>query len=1092
MSFFENFFSDQQYKNVGGLTDELKCIYTSNFFKKEKKNILIVCNSLYEANKFYQTLSNYIKETLFFPMDDFMTSEVLAVSPEFKMTRLETIDALKNETPKVVVTNLMGFLRFLPPKEVFQNHYIYLSKGDNIDIKQLTKLLYNNGYIKEVLVNKTGEMAIRGFVVDVFPINYKDPIRIEFWGDEIESIRKFDVDSQLTLEELNKIKIIPNSEFLIEEELEEELPYRKLIDYISCVNIRDYMKDSYVFYNDVEDLMASYKMLEEDMLEFSLSSNLPSNTKYMFDFSVVNRNPVINLCRHDIVESNEGINYSSYEIEDKFIKFTEIEKLLEKYRVKYDAVIICVSNRYQANKIIDNISNEKIIFTSMDNIFKKSINIVVYQINEGFIFDNYVVISEQEIFNKQDKHLIYKTNFKYSTRIKDITKLEIGDYIVHNIHGIGRYCGIKTITKNNLAKDYLQIEYRGGDKLYIPVEKIDMISKYSSSDGYQPRMNKLGTMEWEKVKLKARMKAKDIANELLKLYALREMNQGFAFLKDDENQINFEKEFPYEETIDQLKVTEEIKKDMESPHPMDRLLCGDVGYGKTEVAFRAAFKAILSGKQVALLCPTTILSNQHYQNALERFKSFPVNIRLVNRFITSKAMNSIVEELKAGKVDFVIGTHKLLNDNIQFKDLGLLIIDEEQRFGVKHKEKIKELKSNVDVLTLSATPIPRTLQMSLSGIRGLSTIETPPSNRYPVQTYVLSYNKKIIKDAIYKELSRKGQVFILYNRIDDMESKKKEIQALAPDAKIIFAHGRMNKMELEDIMIKFINKEYDILICTTIIETGIDIPNVNTLIIVDADRFGLSQLYQLRGRVGRADKLAYCYLMYNQDKVLTEIAKKRLNAIKEFTELGSGLSIAMRDLSIRGAGDILGDEQAGFVDSVGIELFMKMLKQEIDKLKGIAVEEELEDTQPLIDVETTVNDNYVTDEELKIEIHKKINEIDSKEKLLAIKSELEDRFGKLSSQLEIYMYEEWFEHLANKLQIKKVNQNDRQVEIILGKETTSKINGEKLFLSSLKIHSDFKFKMQGGNLIISLNIKKLDKHFIFYLIDLLFVIETVI
>ena len=647
---------------------------------------------------------------------------------------------------------------------------------------------------------------------------------------------------------------------------------------------------------------------------------------------------------------------------------------------------------------------------------------------------------------------------------------------------------MKTITKNGLNKDYLQLEYKGGDKLYIPVEKIDMISKYSSKEGYEPKLNKLGTSEWTKIKLKAKTRAKDIADKLLKLFALRQMQKGFKFSNDDENQIQFDKEFPYEETSDQLKVWEEIKKDMESPHPMDRLLCGDVGYGKTEIAFRAAFKAILSGKQVALLCPTTILSNQHYQNALERFKSFPVNIRLVNRFITPKKFKETVKDLKEGKVDFVIGTHRLLNDEIVYKDLGLLIFDEEQRFGVTHKEKIKNLKTNIDVLTLSATPIPRTLQMSLSGIRSLSTIETPPNNRYPVQTYVVSYNKKLIKDAIYKELSRNGQVFLLYNRIDSMNSKLEEVKQLVPDAKIVCANGRMNKTELEDIMLKFINHEFDVLLCTTIIETGIDIPNANTLIVIDADKFGLSQLYQLRGRVGRTNKIAYCYLMYDNSRILSEIAHKRLNAIKEFTELGSGLSIARRDLSLRGAGDFLGSEQAGFVDSVGIELFTQMLKQEIDKLKGIEVNEEV-DTQPLIEVDTYIDDNYVKEEELKIEIHKKINEIDSYDKLLSVQKELEDRFGKISDKLLIYMYEEWFESLANKLKIKKVKQTNNTVEMMLNKEILNNINGEQLFLETLKINSNFSFRMLGNNLIITLRIDNLEKHFIYYLIDLLFVIQ---
>ena len=1081
--FFNNLFNNIDLNNVSGLTDELKCIYISQLYKRFDKPILVVCNSLFEANKMFQTLKLYCDDVLFFPMDDFLTSEILAVSPDFKMTRLETLnDARKN---KIVVTNLMGYLRFLPRKELFFNNYIDLNVNDEIDIKELERKLYNIGYTKEIIVDKTGTMACRGYVLDVFPINSDNPIRIEFWGNEIESIRKFDIDSQLKLEKLDNIKIIPNSEFIIDGEVEEEYKHRDIIKFGEVVNIRDYLNDSILIYNDFDDLNNAYTNLLQDIVEYCESSNISCETRFMHDFLELNKGIKINLCNFDTF--NDAINYTSYKIEDNFV-FEHLNSQLEEYKANYEYLIIGVSNRYQANKIIDGLDNNDIVFTNLNELYKDKINVVVFEFNEGFIFNNYAVISEKEIFNKKDSHVAYKTNFKYGTRIKNINKLEIGDYVVHNTHGIGRYCGIKTIAKNGLNKDYLTVEYKGGDKLYIPVEKIDLITKYSSKEGFEPRINKLGSTEWEKVKLRARNRAKDIADQLLKLYALREMQEGFSFAKDSEEQAMFEGEFPYEETKDQLKVLEEIKKDMESNHPMDRLLCGDVGYGKTEIAFRAAFKAILSGKQVALLCPTTILSNQHYQNALERFKSFPVNISLLNRFVTPKNVSNTKNGLKEGKIDFVIGTHKLLNDEVKFKNLGLLIIDEEQRFGVTHKEKIKNFKNNVDVLTLSATPIPRTLQMSLSGIRGLSTIETPPNNRYPVQTYVLSYNKKVIKDAIYKELSRQGQVFLLYNHIDNIESKVREIQGLVKEARITYAHGRMGKQELEDIMLKFINKEYDVLVCTTIIETGIDIPNVNTLIIAEADRFGLSQLYQLRGRVGRTNKVAYCYLMYDETKILNEIARKRLSAIKEFTELGSGLSIAMRDLSIRGAGDVLGSEQAGFVDSVGIELFMKMLTQEIDKLKGIEVKEE-EDTQPLIDVETSIKDTYVKDEDLKIEIHKKINQIDTKEKLLEVKSELEDRFGKLDDEMLIYMYEEWFEKFATKLNINRIKQSKDFIELTLDKDLTNKINGETLFLESLSITSNFKFKMFAGCLTIGLNLKNLDKHFIYYLIDLLFIIE---
>ena len=550
--------------------------------------------------------------------------------------------------------------------------------------------------------------------------------------------------------------------------------------------------------------------------------------------------------------------------------------------------------------------------------------------------------------------------------------------------------------------------------------------------------------------------------------------------------LDFEEEFPYELTADQKRAIAQIKKDMEHSSPMDRLLCGDVGFGKTEVAFVAAFKAILDSKQVLFLCPTTILSNQHYENALERFKNFPVSIGLLNRFTSPKEVKRIIEGLSNGTIDLVFGTHRLLSDDVKPRNLGLLIIDEEQRFGVQHKEKIKKYKTNVDVLTLTATPIPRTLQMSLVGIRSLSLIETPPINRYPVQTYVIEENNQILKDAVYKELSRNGQVFILYNKVESIEEEKYKIQNLVPEARIITAHGQMNKNDLENRIYDFINHQYDILVCTTIIETGIDIPNVNTLIIMDADRFGLSQLYQIRGRVGRSDKFAYAYLMYHPSKVLTEAAIKRLNVIKEFTALGSGFSIATRDLSIRGAGDILGSEQAGFIDSVGIDLYLKLLNEEVARKKNLNLPpEEENDSKPLLNVSTHIEDSYVSEDDLKIEIHRKINEIDSKEKLEEVKSELEDRFGRISEDMLIYMYEEWFEKLANVIGLKRVSQTKNSIEMIFPEEVVSKLKVDEVFMDSYNISPSFRFFSRGSNLVIILDIIKLEKHPIYYLTSLL-------
>ena len=1091
MQCIENKFSIFDNNNdIVGFNNELKAQYLNYYLNKYQKNLLYVSSSLFEANKLYQALQNYNANVLLFPMDDFLTSEALAISPELKITRLETLnESINNNKPTIVVTNLLGFLRFLPNKNLYRNSIISLKKNVDFEISQLIATLCTLGYQKESTVSKTGEFAVRGFVIDVFPISYANPVRIEFWGDTVDSIREFDVNTQLTINnKIDSVTINPNTEFLTTKQVDTfDLKQRDLINYEKPVSIYNYLEDTLLFYDNYDQIQVNYEQLTKEMFDYTVSNDLPKNTKYMFSLDEFVNVKHINFSNFDVTT-----NKNSYKIQElEYIKgnINKLEDTLKSYILKGNTVILCVSNRYKVNKLIDELHIETIV-TNEDNIFPGKINIIIKNISGGYIFDNYVVFSEVELFNKTEAPSYYKTNFKLGTKIRDINKLSIGDYVVHVSHGIGRYLGIKTLEKKGLKKDYLQVEYKDGDKLYVPVERIELLSKYSQADGMVPKLNKIGGTEWAKTKLRVKSRIKDMTAELLHLYAEREKAKGFAFIKDDDNQINFEKEFMYTPTADQIRVTEEIKKDMETPKPMDRLLCGDVGYGKTEVAFRAIFKAILSGKQVALLCPTTILSNQHYKNAVERFKNYPINIALLNRFVTAKEVKSTIEKVKSGKIDLLIGTHRILSDDIEFKDLGLLVIDEEQRFGVRHKEKIKNYKNNIDVLTLSATPIPRTLQMAMSGIRSLSLIETPPVDRYPIQTYVIAENKQIIKDAIYKELSRQGQLFILFNNIDQMEEKKHEIAVLAPDARIVTAHGRMEKNELENIMLDFINHKFDILLCTTIIETGIDIPNVNTLIIYDADHFGLAQLYQIRGRVGRSNKIAYCYLLYDKYKILSEVAIKRLKVIKDFTELGSGFSIAMRDLSIRGAGNVLGSEQAGFVDSVGIELFMKMLDEEIKKAKGIEVpeEENNDNVNPLVEVSTSISDDYVSDEDLKIFIHQKINSIDSKSSLEAIKNEISDRFGKISESIDIYMHEELFENYAKKLGIVNVKQTKNFVEILLPKELTSSLKMDELFIKISKLSMMFRFSIKQDNLCITLDTIKLDKHFIYYLVDLLEII----
>lgn len=1094
MNLFDKLFEiDENIEAIGGLTKDLQGIYLYNYYKKTNKSILYVTSSLYEANKMFQIISNLTDNVLLFPMDEFLTSEALATSPEFMITRLETLNSIIQNDKKIIITNLMGYLRFLPSKDTYKKSIISLIKDKDYNFDNLVKKLFNLGYQKETIVTKTGEMAIRGFVIDIFPLGQKEPVRIEFWGDTIDSIRTFDIESQRTKNVLDDISIYPNTEFIVNsiEEID-NFKQRDLIKYGKVSNVSEYLSNYTVFYNNYSSIMTSYEQLLEDMSNYSKEIGYESTTKYMNLIEEVENNNIIYLQNDDSVINNvkNTHRYISYEIEgfnknqDTFIK--EIKKYLKNNKT----VILCLKNRYQIQKIEDMFESKDIVITNINEIFENKINLIIQNIESGFIINGYIVISENDIFGSKISKTNYKTNFKYGSKVKDITKLNIGDYIVHFIHGIGKYVGLKTLSKNGIKKDYLTIEYKDGDKLYIPVEKIDLISKYSSNESIVPKINKLGSTEWEKTKQRVKKKLEDIAGKLLELYALREASVGISFDKDIEEQAIFESNFPYQETNDQLRVMEEIKKDMESKRPMDRLVCGDVGYGKTELAFRAMFKAVASGYQAAYLCPTTILSDQHYRNALLRFRDFPINIKILNRFVTPKEVKNTLKGLQDGTIDIVIGTHRLLSDDVIFKNLGLLVVDEEQRFGVKHKEKIKELKNNVDILTLSATPIPRTLQMSMTGIRSLSLLETPPINRYPVQTYVLEENKAVIKDAIYKELSRGGQVFILYNYVEDMEQKRLEISRLVPEAKIICAHGQMSKTELEDIMQKFISKEYDVLLCTTIIETGIDIPNVNTLLIMDADHFGLSQLYQIRGRVGRSDKIAYCYLMYTPGKSLSDVANKRLNVIKEFTELGSGFSIAMRDLSIRGAGDILGQEQAGYVDSVGIELYLRMLNEQVAILKGEKIkEEEILEEQPLVDVETTIDDNYVDDTDIKIEIHKKINTIDSYEKLLHVKEELEDRFGKLSENMLVYMHEEWFEKLAHSLDIKQIRQTNNFIEITIPPHVVDTLDGQKLFMEVVSMSRMFRFGYRGKNLLITLDIVKLEKHFIYYLIGLMNIVK---
>lgn len=1045
MIFLDEYFKYEIGTEISGLTHELNVFYVQKLCEKYDRNIIVLTSSLFEANKIYDSLVKIHDNTLLFPMDDFLSSMIVASSPELKYKRLETLDKLKSDKKYIIVTNLMGYLKYLPSANI--KNYIDIKQNDVIKRDVLAEEINKLGYHRESLVTMSGEYAVRGFILDLYPIDYEHPIRIEFDGNIIDNIKYFNENTQMSTEETNKIKI-------------------KAIDEMPSDDknsLFDYAKNPLVVYVDKSQIEATYTHLYDDIIEYKEANDIKEDLMYSLDDIKDNDKIFINLF------STDGIDLKAQSIINYKENFLKLESDYNKWIKEGKIVYFYLSNNNEKKQLL------KII---------PSAHIIMKELEHGFILDKYVIISENDIEDVKVTHGVYKNNFHVGKKIKDFNQLEKGDYVVHISHGIGIYQGITTLSVRGVQKDFLTIYYEGTDKIYVPVEKIDLIYKYTCKDGVKPKLNKLGSTNWEKTKKYISEKVKDISRELILLYKKRLELKKKPYKDYPEEEV-FASEFKYNLTPDQKKAVVEINNDLKKDNPMDRLLCGDVGFGKTEVAMRAMFKAVLNNEQVLYLCPTTILSKQQYNVAKERFKNWPIEIALLNRHVSARETHRILEDLKRGKIDILFGTHRILSDDIVCKNLGMLVVDEEQRFGVTHKEKIKTMKSDVNVLTLSATPIPRTLKMAMSGLRDLSVIDTPPVNRYPVQTYVAVEDDFLIKDAIYKELARKGQIFILYNRVETIEKYMNHIHELVPDAKINFAHGKMEKDELDNIMTSFINNEFDILICTTIIESGIDIPNVNTLIIHDADNFGLSQLYQIRGRVGRSNKIAYAYLMYEKNKMLNDIAIKRLNTIKEFTELGSGYRIAMRDLSLRGAGDIFGASQAGFVDSVGISLYMKMIEDEIKRQQGEFAPEEDKETQALINVSTHISDTYVTDEDIKIEIHQKINEIDSYEKMLEIKNELEDRFGKVTDDMLVYMYEEWFEKLAKKYNIKQVVQTDRSIEITLPEDVSSNIKGDKLLIEAMNLSRSFNIKYVNKKISILLYTKDLPKHFIFYIVTLL-------
>lgn len=1078
--------------NIYGISESGKSYIINGIFEENDNSMVVVTHSDVDAKNLYEDLSFYTTDVFYFPVREVVFYNVDAISGDLRWARLKVIkEILQNERKKIIVTSIDALTSLYTPKEYYLRYSMIIKTGDDIDLKEISKSLLQCGYERVEVVEGKGEFSFRGGILDVFPPTSAYPYRVELFGDEVDSIRTFNTESQRSIEKVEEFSIFPSKEVIVDDEcrsravqnINEEL--KKVIANVSKENKESVEKikgivgkniellnntyyfetiDSYLpfFYEKLDsffDYLQGYTFVVDD---FKRSSGKMESIYYEF-----NENYMSFLQRGDILPSQNSLLLNKGELESKLensslitlssflnksdglfntvdIGFEEvtlnkyngqlnmlIEDIQERKEKKYKTVILA-GTRPRGERLVKTLMEKGISSTYKDSIDKIEAGEVVITFGNllrGFDYQELElsIISDKDIFGETRRKRSGKAVRKKGVaKITSFAELKPGDYVVHANHGIGVYKGIKQMAAGGTTRDYLDIVYDKGDKLYVPVDQLDLVQKYIGSEGNSPKINKLGGAEWQKAKAKARKSINEIAQDLVKLYAARATLKGHSFGKDTEWQRQFEDEFPYEETPDQLASLEEIKRDMESDKPMDRLLCGDVGYGKTEVAIRAAFKAVMDGKQVAFLVPTTILADQHYNNFIKRFSDFPIKIDMISRFRTPKQQKATLQALKEGNVDILIGTHRLVSKDIVFKDLGLLIVDEEQRFGVAQKEKIKGMKKNVDVLTLSATPIPRTLHMSLTGVRDISVIETPPEDRYPIQTYVVEQNDQLIRDAILREIGRGGQVYFVYNRVESIDSMANYIRDLVPECKVGIMHGQMTEKELETEMIAFMNKEYDVLVCTTIIETGIDISNVNTMIVHNADKMGLSQLYQLRGRVGRANRIAYAYFIYTKDKILTEVAEKRLKALKDFTELGSGFKIAMRDLEIRGAGNMMGSSQHGHMASIGYDLYCRMLEDTIKLIKG-EIENEPIETSVDIKVDAFIPSSYITDEIQKIEVYKKIAAIENINDFMEIKSELEDRYSSIPDSVYNLMDIAYIKSICKGLYIEDIKETAKEL-----------------------------------------------------------------
>ena len=1039
------------------------------FEDKSNKPLLIIKDSPYSANQFYEMLIGFISEediALYIP-EESMRSEAIVASYENRAMRLNALYKILKERPRFIITTAYGMIRHLPKKELMTSLIIDLKVGDVIDQNELCQKLLKSGYEHAQRVDAPLTYAKRGSIVDVFSPNYGSPLRIEFFDDEIDSIRFYDVNSWRSKETVDACTIIFASDILFDEKeadlisksLDSSASYRKDLDldYIkrhvfsgnlyyyyafldhNC-HLSDYLYDHEAYESDHAKTLEHLKLLRDETFEYvremSEDDGLPLRFYVFGEYEK-------ELERNKLYRSKPYSEVFPL-IEDVDLPSLSLDKLIDIINVPDKKIVLSVNGK-ECEEVIEKLIAKNIPY-SIDDEIKTGFNIIIDELNHGFEIKKYdlVVYTSKELFQKRRVIGKYARKYEEATRLNSYEELHKGDFVVHDQYGIGQYVGIERREVNGISLDYLKIIYRGNDELLVPLNQFSLVRKYVSKEGVVPKLHRLGSKEWSKTKQKVYEDVDDLAERLVALYAQRNDNIGFAFSKDNEIQKEFEEEFIYDLTVDQKKAIKEVKKDMEDEKPMDRLLCGDVGFGKTEVAAEAAMKAVLDHKQVAYLCPTTILSMQHFKTFKERFKNYSVNVALLNRYI--KNDKEIANDVKEGKIDILIGTHRILSKDIRFKDLGLLIIDEEQRFGVEQKEKIKELKASIDVLSLSATPIPRTLQMSLVGLRGLSTIDIPPKNRFPVQTYVVERNMGLIKEVIERELARSGQVFFLHNNTDEIYGLARKVKELCKDAKVLVAHGKMSSEELEDIMLEFYEGKADVLICTTIIETGIDIPNANTIIIDNAQNFGLSQLYQIKGRVGRSDRIAYAYLMIPPKKELSEVSQKRLNSIKEFTSLGSGYKIAMRDLAIRGAGDMLGAKQSGFIDNVGLDLYLAMLDEAIKRKKDPNFKPSAKPkAKTPIPLESYIPEEFTDNDYERLEIYQKLEKIENKDQLLAYYLKIVDEFGRLPKEVEALFEKKKLELLQSSDRLEKVVVKNTRIITTLTKDISDRINGLKLF-----------------------------------------------